>query len=603
MRLLPPTSVETDEDRIDVHEHQPDENLADFTNDEILRLIDSGTVGAFSEIYRRHIDDSADGTVGTRAIHDAALLAVLKQVLHTPPETSEDLETLIERAVDEEAARHDMTEGTMIVSEAWARHSNVAHVFSSLPDNWQRILWMREVENLEAASIAQRLNVTAHTATRLTLRARQELQRRWRKAQGGRALDATDLGSALVPALLISPPLIERFADTLNVRSHTAPASAAPLAPAEAKSESAAEEESALPTTEGETALASPTVVGEEAVLAPSTEAAQVAEDSAPSTEAEEETSLVPSSETEKEAVSAPPAETEGEAASASSTEAEEETALAPSTEAEEETALAPSTVAMQAAAEDPEDEKDGSVFHLPKPVLIPVAAACIGLLGSLVGLSISPISSENSGYRTDAGSSSTSAGKEAGSRAGSGGEHSASSGNSPDDGRAGSSSSKTNDPHDSEASRGVGRDGSESPSSPSPHDDDEHTDGKSSKGKKSGDRPGNPDPTSPEKPGSPGKPNPTKPDSPSPSAPDEPDAPSPSEPEEPSDPAPSEPDEPSDPAPSEPDEPDTPSPSGPDEPAPSEPDEPDNPSPSEPDQSSDASSTSAPAETERAEG
>ncbi|GGC44708.1 hypothetical protein GCM10010974_28840 [Brevibacterium sediminis] len=538
-----------------MNEHQPDENLADFTNDEILKLIGSGTVGAFSEIYRRHIDDSMNGKAGPRAVHDAALLAVLKQVLDSPPETSEELETLIERAVDEQAAHHDMTEETRIVSEAWARHSNVAHVFSSLPDNWQRILWLREVEGLEAASVAQRLNVTAHTAARLASRARQELQRRWRQEQGGRALNATDLCSALIPALLTSPTLIERFADTLNNRSHTAPTSSASLAATETNSESAsaAEWESALPPTES----------GGEAALARSTEAAQVAQDIEPSIEAEEETALVPS------------LEAEGETASAASTEA------AQSVEDSD-----PSTGAMQAVVEDSEVEKDDSAFHLPKPVLIPVAAACVGLLGSLVGLSISPISSETSGYRTDVGSSSASTGKELGSRAGRTGERSASSGNSSSDGR-GSSSSSVNDPHDSEASEVVGRDGTEPPAS---HGDD-RTAGKSSSGKK---------------PGGPGNPDPTKPDSPTPSEPDEPDAPLPSKPDVPSDPPPSEPDQPSDPAPSEPDEPDTPSPSEPDEPgdpAPSESDEPDSPNPSESDQSSDATSTSAPSETEGAEG
>ncbi|WP_181276365.1 hypothetical protein [Brevibacterium oceani] len=492
-----------------MHEHQPDENLADFTNEEVLQLIDSGTVGAFSEIYRRRIDDVANEKSIPRAIHDVALLAVLKQVLDSPPLTSEGLEALIESAVEEETVRHDVTEELSNVSTSWERHSNVANVFSSLPDNWQRILWLREVEDFTPTTVAQRLNVTVHTATRLTVRARQEMKRQWRKTQGESAPSATELRAALIPALLISPILIERFADTLNDRSQAHMASS------------------------------------------------------------------VPTAATAAESISTP--EADGEASSESAAEAAEDSGAAEDEVAEEDSGV----------------EKGDSLFHLPKPVLIPVAAACIGLLGSLVGLSISPITSENSGYRTDVGPSSASAGKEAGSQGGSVSEHSPSSGHSSDDGHAGSYSPNSPNPHDPAASQDVGGDRSGPPASRGAGD---RTDGKSSSGKRAGDRPGTPDESGSEEPGVPDRPNPTKPDSPTPSEPDEPDAPSPSEPDEPNEPAPSDPDEPSDPAPSDPDEPDAPSPSGPEEPsdpAPSDPDEPNDPEPSEPDGADSASSTS----------
>ncbi|WP_166969705.1 hypothetical protein [Brevibacterium atlanticum] len=480
-----------------MHKHQPDENLAAFTNEEILRLIGSGTVGAFSEIYRRRIDSSTNEQSIPRVIHDAALLVVLKQVLDAPPATSEELEALIVRATGEAAARHDLTEEASNVSRSWVLHRNVASVFSSLPDNWQRILWMREVEDFPPAYVAQRLNVTVHTATRLTSRARQEMRRRWQKAQIGPALSATELRTALIPALLFSPTLIERFADTLNDRPHSPPASSVPLA----------------------------------------VEAAEVAS--------------IPEENEDGESGPEPAAEAAG-------------------------------------AVEDAEVEKDSSPFRLPKPVLIPVAAACIGLLGSLVGLSISPISSEDSGFRTGVEPSSDSAGKEAGRNSDGAGAHSPSSGQSSDDGRAESNSPDTNDPPFPESSQGVDRDRSGPTSS---RGDDDRTRGESSSGKKSDDRPGKPDQTGSEEPGSPGSSNPTKPDSPAPSEPEEPSDPAPSEPEEPSDPAPSEPEEPSDPAPSEPDEPSDPAPSEPDEPsdpAPSEPDEPSDPAPSESDEPSD---------------
>ena len=91
---------------MDAHAHQPGEELADFTENELLSLIDAGTAGAYSEIYRRYRDDAVarassslpDATA--RQVVDGAFLSVLRSLLNRSSDTAEDLRSMVDAEID-----------------------------------------------------------------------------------------------------------------------------------------------------------------------------------------------------------------------------------------------------------------------------------------------------------------------------------------------------------------------------------------------------------------------------------------------------------------------------------------------------------------------
>ena len=88
-------------------------------------------------------------------------------------------------------------------------------MLSNLPDNWQRILWLCEVERLSPEAVAEQLNIKASTVERLADRAHQGLQDEWQKVRPTDSKATVDHRAALIPALLTSPIVIERLSATL----------------------------------------------------------------------------------------------------------------------------------------------------------------------------------------------------------------------------------------------------------------------------------------------------------------------------------------------------------------------------------------------------
>ncbi|MGO3334281.1 MAG: hypothetical protein ACTIL3_12075, partial [Brevibacterium aurantiacum] len=91
---------------MDVDVHQPGEELADFTENELLSLIDLGTAGAYSEIYRRYRDDAVARATSSlppaqaRQVADDAFLNVLRSLLNGSADTAEGLQPMVDVEID-----------------------------------------------------------------------------------------------------------------------------------------------------------------------------------------------------------------------------------------------------------------------------------------------------------------------------------------------------------------------------------------------------------------------------------------------------------------------------------------------------------------------
>ncbi|MBM6591524.1 sigma-70 family RNA polymerase sigma factor [Brevibacterium sp. RIT 803] len=553
---------------MDVHAHQPGEELADFTESELLSLIEAGTAGAYSEIYRRYRDDAVARASSSlpdakaRQVTDDAFLSVLRSLLNRSSDTAEGLRSMVDTEIDVHLANLTSTERTSASgSDAEAPEAAlVSQALSNLPDNWQRILWLREVERLSPEAIAEQLNIKASTVDRLTGRARHGLQDEWQQVRPRDSKATADHRTALIPALLTSPIVIERLSSTL--------AQAIPE-PGPAVAEMTAVEEPTGAEPDTETTMAEGTDVASgsagandddtaTAVLpapvpagavtgidnAPALKPAAGAEDNSATESAAEADSAPESipaatgSSAADDSAEASDASTEpaNAAAGAASISAGAAGAAADDTNTVEPVSLA-AFDAQSAAAQTSTLTPEATRFSMPKPVLIPVVAACVGLLGTLVGVAIVPQHDEQTGLRPGNASSAVSPADSSSKK-----HDKNSSSQSPDDtysdkadqesGPENSKASDSDRDEDEKSPRTPGHDGSRADDSPSTEDDPGDTGDTGD----SNDRPSADEPD---------EPSPSDSDKPAPESPSEPTPPSSDDPETPSDPPPS--DEPSD--------------------------------------------------------
>lgn len=512
------------QDMMDKNEHLPGDSLADFTEEELFSLIDAGTTGAFSELYRRHIASAAAltaaDTPNPRSRADAAFLAILKSLLDGTADRTSGFAALIRDEIGRRADRGSVASSPEFAEaepEDLSPFALIASSFSSLPDNWQRILWLREVEGQSAQSAAELLGITSATAERLTARAHEELESTWaqtRPADGPRSIADR---AELVPALLTSPILIERLSDTFVAAPH--------------------------PDLDTEAAAAGSVDTDE---LPAATEPPDAACSGESSADTIVPSAVTPASEAPK-ATGEPSTETIDEPSAA----AAQPTTAAPS--ASEHSANHP-----VAESDGPTDHDENAKFTLPKPVLIPLIAACLGLLCTLLGFAILPHGASTPGPRTNSTTQSdTGSTSEQNSTTDEGDESTtpASSESSAPDAPEHGDDTPSRRGEDRDADTGkTSRAGDRSAESP-----------ENSPGSTTSDTPPNPsdsddptapdEPSSPEEPGTPSEPDPTD-DTPSQPEPTE-DPGAPSEPD-PTDDSPSDP-EPSD-DPGAPSEPETPS-------------------------------------------
>ena len=564
---------------MDAQAHQPGEELADFTENELLSLIDAGTAGAYSEIYRRYRDDAVATASSSlppakaRQVTDDAFLTVLRSLLNGSADTAEGLRSMVDAEIDAHLANSTTADPTSANgSDSFGdvpsadpeapEAAQVSQALSALPDNWQRILWLREVERLPPEAVAKQLNIKASAVGRLADRAHQGLRDEWQKVRPTDSQATVDHRAALIPALLTSPIVIERLSNAL---AQAQPESAHAVAET-AVTNTAAVEEPASTKPEAETTVAEATdVTGGAAgakdedtttAVLPGIVAAAGAGTvigNAPALNPAAGAEAAPETETEPEAHTAP----EATPAAADSTGASAGTA--DDTDTVEPVSLA-AFGAQSAATQTSTRAPAATRFSMPKPVLIPVVAACIGLLGTLVGVAVVPQNDEQAGIRPGNGSTAVSPADSSSKK-----EDKNSSSQSP----AGTNSDKQDHESGSEKSRASDSDRDEDEkSSRSPGHDDTPSDDSSS----TEDQPGD----TGDKGDSNDRPSAKEPDNPSPSDSDEPDTESPSEPE------PTTPDEPDDPSDEPPSETEDPEPTEPPATEPPPSDEPTDPSPTE---------------------
>lgn len=595
---------------MDVHAHQPGEELADFTESELLSLIDAGTAGAYSEIYRRYCDDAVAKASSSlpeakaRQVTDDAFLTVLRSLLNRSADTAEGLRYMVDAEIDTRLANSTTADPTSANSsdsfgDASSADSEapeaaqVSQALSALPDNWQRILWLREVERLPPEAVAKQLNIKASAVGRLADRAHQGLRDEWRKVRPADSQATADHRAALIPALLTSPIVIERLSNALA----QAQPESAPAVADTAVTNTAAVEEPAGTKHEAETTMAEGTDVAGRAAGAkdedtttavlPSIVAAAGAGTvigNAPALNPAAGAETTPETEAEPGAHTAPEATPAADSAGATAGTAGDTNTVEPVSLA----AFGAQSAATQTSTRAPAATR----FSMPKPVLIPVVAACIGLLGTLVGVAIVPQNDEQAGLRPGTGSTAVSPADSSSKK-----EDKNSSSQSP----AGTNSDKQDQESGSEKSKASGSDRDEDEkSSRSPGHDDSPSDDSSS----TEDKPGDTGDKS-NKGDSNDRPSAEEPDNPSPSDSDEPDTESPSEPEpttpgEPDEPSDEPPSETEDPEPTEPpatepppsDEPTTPTEEPPEEPSPSDPPPSDTEAPSDADATQGGSSS-----------
>ncbi|WP_198398537.1 RNA polymerase sigma factor [Brevibacterium antiquum] len=545
---------------MDVHAHQPGEELADFTESELLSLIEAGTAGAYSEIYRRYRDDAVARAstslpdAKARQVTDDAFLSVLRSLLNRSSDTAEGLRPMVDAEIDAQLA--NLTTSASGSDAEAPEAALVSQALSNLPDNWQRILWLREVERLSPEAVAEQLNIKASTVDRLAGRARQGLQDEWQQVRPTDSKATADHRTALIPALLTSPIVIERLSATLaQANPEPAPAVAETAGTGTDVTETAVLETSAAESPGAETAAAADGPATEP------TPAPTVAEGSDAEAESADDQGA-------DAAAAAPPSLGLAAGAGASAGAGAGAGATLEPEAADESTSLtvfgAPSAAA-QTSAQTPAP----AGFSMPKPVLIPVVAACIGLLGTLVGMAVVPQQVEQTGFQSgNAGTAVSPADSSSKKDSSPKKDDKNTNSQSPDDTNsdkhdqeAGSENSKTSDPdrdEDEKSSQTPGHDDSRSDDSPSTEDNP-------------GDKGDSSDRPSAEEPD---EPSPSDSDKPDPESPSEPTPPPSDDPETPSDPPPS--DEPTEEPSDEPSEEPSDEPS--DEPTDESPEEPSSP-------------------------
>lgn len=238
--------------------HAPRPHTLDLTDDELLILISAGTTGAFATFYARHASDVQihvaerfDSFTQHQAqqVAVSAFLFVLKTLLAgTERIAAGDVLHRVGRVADEVAADEDFSEvgrSDVVTDESWIHligqvgsSQNLAEVFASLPDHWQRILWLKHVEGLSVARVAEQLGSDTRRVDRLARRAVREFSRRQssRVGDGGRRYpggesfaeqtpSTSSLGSAdalrgrpgtgLADIVLSSPALLEQHVDLI----------------------------------------------------------------------------------------------------------------------------------------------------------------------------------------------------------------------------------------------------------------------------------------------------------------------------------------------------------------------------------------------------
>lgn len=181
----------------------------------LLRRVAEGESAAFEELYRRHADaawraaqsilsrphDAADAVAEAFAKILRAVRAGRVDITHfraylltTTRHVAIDRRSGVEDAHDVNAdllghlPALDRTPAEVVID--LTDESLVGDAYRGLPDRWQRVLWLTEVEGLRPADVAARLGTTPNGVAQLAFRARAGLRRAFVQAHAGTSRDA-----------------------------------------------------------------------------------------------------------------------------------------------------------------------------------------------------------------------------------------------------------------------------------------------------------------------------------------------------------------------------------------------------------------------------
>lgn len=200
------------------------ENDAQTTDAELLSRLRSGDASAYIELWRRHVK------AALRVAHHVApgqaedlvaesFTAVFNQItrMDNGPESAfraylfttmrntavrwQAAARLVDTDPDIDQVLHE--DGLSRVEDR-AESATILAAFQDLPERWQRVLWLSEVEEVDRSTIAADLNIKPNAVSALLRRARHGLQLSWLNRQIPEALrDTREHVAHLLPELIL----------------------------------------------------------------------------------------------------------------------------------------------------------------------------------------------------------------------------------------------------------------------------------------------------------------------------------------------------------------------------------------------------------------
>ncbi|WP_157741192.1 sigma-70 family RNA polymerase sigma factor [Jiangella sp. DSM 45060] len=172
---------------------------ADAASDEqLIARTREGDMGAYDELYRRHVDDASKVarivTNNSDEAQDVVAEAFTRVLTRLREGGGPDLEfapylkTVVRRlAIDRHRTSQrdgSQTDPSILdilptADDAMARSTDrqlVRHAFETLPERWQQVLWHTEIEGRSPASLAPALGSSANAVAALAYRAREGLR-------------------------------------------------------------------------------------------------------------------------------------------------------------------------------------------------------------------------------------------------------------------------------------------------------------------------------------------------------------------------------------------------------------------------------------------
>lgn len=175
------------------------DGLSDRSDEQLLALLREGDSDAYTELWRRHIE--AARRLSRRLIPNRAddlasesFLAVYHQITVKGNGPEQAFRGYLFTTIRNTAARwrreSDLVqpdsdldlidpEDPLSILEDRARSAELLTAFQALPDRWQRVLWLTEIEGTKRPRVAAELGIRPNAVSALHRRAREGLRLQW----------------------------------------------------------------------------------------------------------------------------------------------------------------------------------------------------------------------------------------------------------------------------------------------------------------------------------------------------------------------------------------------------------------------------------------